>query len=286
MKLQVIRVTPELAERWLKNNGKNRSISIPHVKRLATAMLSGKWSLNGQTICFDESGRLLDGQHRLSAVVMSGVTVEMVIATDVVDERAFQTYDAIMLKRGAHHIAQMMGQATSVTKVTAAARVLLAWERANSYREFLNFFTSSTRPEAEPLPEEVAARAIEFSDEYHVIKEKLGPFFKKAKLKSAFIAHMSILSGIDPVSTDDFILKLRTGIFQDEKDPVFLLRERMIEGSGTAVTAKSDRKCVLGTLHLTTKAWNAHCRGKKLSLLRFCPNANESVPVPIGSPKK
>ena len=286
MKLQVVKVTPEIAARWLKNNGKNRSLSIAHVKRLAASMAAGRWSLNGQTISFDDQGRLLDGQHRLSAVVMSGVTVDMAIATDVIDERAFQTYDSIMLRRGAHQIAQMMGRVQNVTKVTAAARVLLARERANSYKDFLSFFTNATRPELEPLPEDVAARAVDFSEEYGVIKEKLGPFFKIAKIKSAFIAHLAILNAIDPVSTDSFILKLRTGIFNDEKDPVFLLRERMIHGNGTAVIAKSDRQNILGTLHLTTKAWNAHVQGKRLPFLRFSPAQNERVPVPVGSPKK
>ena len=42
-------------------------------------MQDGKWRLNGKTICFDSTGRLLNGQHRLSAVVRSGVTLTTVV---------------------------------------------------------------------------------------------------------------------------------------------------------------------------------------------------------------
>lgn len=42
-------------------------------------MQDGKWKLNGKTICFDRTGRLLNGQHRLSAVVRSGVSLTTVV---------------------------------------------------------------------------------------------------------------------------------------------------------------------------------------------------------------
>ena len=46
-------------------------------------MLAGRWEINGESISFDEQGRLRNGQHRLSAQVEAGVTLELVIVTDV-----------------------------------------------------------------------------------------------------------------------------------------------------------------------------------------------------------
>ena len=42
-------------------------------------MQNGEWKLNGKSICFDWNGRLLNGQHRLSAVVRSGVPLTTLV---------------------------------------------------------------------------------------------------------------------------------------------------------------------------------------------------------------
>lgn len=221
MRLNVVRVTPEIAERWLKNNGKNRKLSIVHAKKLAAVMAAGKWSLNGQTISFDDQGRLLDGQHRLTAIVLSGVPVDMAVATEVVDERAFQTYDAIQLKRGASQIARMMAPIKNATKVASAARIIMAWEAAATYSEFINYLAGSKM--IEPFPEDVAAKSVEINDEFNGMLDSLGMFHRDAKARSAWIAMVMILNRIDPVSTESFLHKLREGLFVDAYDPVKLL---------------------------------------------------------------
>lgn len=284
MRLNIVRVTPEIAERWLKNNGKNRKLSIVHAKKLAAVMAAGKWSLNGQTISFDDQGRLLDGQHRLTAVVLSGVPVDMAVATEVVDERAFQTYDAIQLKRGASQIARMMAPIKNATKVASAARIIMAWEAAATYHEFINYFAGSKM--IEPFPEDVAAKSVEINDEFNGTLDSLGMFHRDAKSRSAWVAMVMILNRIDPVSTESFLYKLREGLFVDASDPVKLLRDKMIKDGGYGGAARSDRHFVALQIHLTVKAWNAHIKGKTLPFLRFSPGQNETIPVPIGSPKK
>ncbi|MCG3181420.1 MAG: hypothetical protein BIFFINMI_03813 [Phycisphaerae bacterium] len=73
-----ITVTPSQATRWLDNqNNLNRPVIRAVVKRYARAMKAGQWRLTHQGIAFDPHGRLLDGQHRLWAVVEADVPVEM-----------------------------------------------------------------------------------------------------------------------------------------------------------------------------------------------------------------
>lgn len=284
MELQVVRVTPKLAERWLQNNGKNRNLSMHHAKRLAAQMSLGNWSLNGQTISFDEQGRLLDGQHRLTAIVLSGISVDMAVATDVTDDRAFQTYDAVQLKRGANQIAQMMSPIKNATKAASAARVIMAWEAASSYYDFIAHF--SGKKITDPFPEEIAAKTVEIAEEFNFVYDSLGSFTRDASIKSAWVAILIILKRIDPVMTSQFITKLREGLFTDTKDPVKMLRDRMIREGGSMGPASTDRQSVVISIHLTVKAWNAFISGKTLPFLRFSPGQNETIPVPIGSPKK
>ena len=79
MQSQIMEVTPSLAAEWLKSNNFNRNISHPTVARYASDMCNGKWKLTHQGIAFDGQGVLVDGQHRLSAVIKSGVTVPMMV---------------------------------------------------------------------------------------------------------------------------------------------------------------------------------------------------------------
>lgn len=83
MKAQTMMVTPEMANTWLENNTCNRKLDPKRVKLYKEAMMAGRWETNGESICFDESGRLRNGQHRLKAIVESGATLMLVVVTDV-----------------------------------------------------------------------------------------------------------------------------------------------------------------------------------------------------------
>ena len=72
-------ITPKEAQAYLDNNAKHRPIKEKKVAEYMAEMQDGKWRLNGKTICFDTTGRLLNGQHRLSAVVRSGVSLTTVV---------------------------------------------------------------------------------------------------------------------------------------------------------------------------------------------------------------
>lgn len=72
-------VTPKMAKEWLSNNPHNRKIKIPRSQRYAELMKKGQWSLTNEGIGIDKYGRLLDGQHRLQAIVLSETSQMMLI---------------------------------------------------------------------------------------------------------------------------------------------------------------------------------------------------------------
>jgi hypothetical protein len=77
-------VTPALAQEWLaKNTPTNRNVSMHTVQAYADEMKAGRWVLTHQGVAFNAFGELIDGQHRLKAVVMSGASVEMMVTTDL-----------------------------------------------------------------------------------------------------------------------------------------------------------------------------------------------------------
>jgi hypothetical protein len=90
----VAEITPELAKDILdKNNDGNRPLKKSHIKMLTTTLQRDEWMLNGESIAFSETGRLLDGQHRLSACVSSGKSFKTIVIKGIEDESAFGTID-------------------------------------------------------------------------------------------------------------------------------------------------------------------------------------------------
>lgn len=80
-------VTPFLATEMLKNNDGNRRIKMPSVYRYSQEMKSGRWKEDtGELIKISKTGKVLDGQHRLKAVIHSGVSVYFHIAYGLSDE--------------------------------------------------------------------------------------------------------------------------------------------------------------------------------------------------------
>ncbi len=80
-------VTPEQAAKWLAINDGNRRVRPGLVKYLSSQISSGEWMPDHpQPIAFSDAGRLIDGQHRLHAIIVAGVSVEARIEFGVPDK--------------------------------------------------------------------------------------------------------------------------------------------------------------------------------------------------------
>jgi hypothetical protein len=84
MKTKVEIITPKMAMDWLEHhNPKNRPISETTVQSYAQDMKNKRWLLTHQGIAFNEDGHLIDGQHRLWAIVMADVEIEMSVTRGI-----------------------------------------------------------------------------------------------------------------------------------------------------------------------------------------------------------
>ena len=77
---QMCMMTPEVADVWLREfNNHNRPLSASVVKTLASTIENGEWKLTHQGIAIDKDINLIDGQHRLAAIVSSDTTIPIMI---------------------------------------------------------------------------------------------------------------------------------------------------------------------------------------------------------------
>ena len=77
-------ITPSIAAAWLARNMNNRRPNQRIIDELAAAITAGLWHTTHQGIAFDELGQLIDGQHRLLAIVKAGVAEPFEIVPRVV----------------------------------------------------------------------------------------------------------------------------------------------------------------------------------------------------------
>ena len=88
-----VEITPELAKSIMEhNNIRNRNISLRNVEHLAAQIRNGSWYENPQPVVFSVCGRLLNGQHRLQAIVVAGIPAKMAIVLDA-DPATYEVMD-------------------------------------------------------------------------------------------------------------------------------------------------------------------------------------------------
>ena len=160
MQMMKMNVTPEMAKSWLGSvNVANRSISPQAVRKYADDMVNGAWRQTHQNaIAFYDDGMIADGQHRLAAVVASGVSVEMFVATGlprehsaVIDQgRPRSAADAIriasdgaMEKYTAYAVAIVRMVYAAEVQASASISVTRVWQLIEQMKDSIEYSCTS-----------------------------------------------------------------------------------------------------------------------------------------------
>lgn len=75
---EVVDVDPELAAIWLASNPNNREVNNAKVNDYCERMKRGEWMI-GDALMFDWNGRLVNGQHRLRAIIKYGKSIQFAV---------------------------------------------------------------------------------------------------------------------------------------------------------------------------------------------------------------
>lgn len=142
--IQTMVVTPEIAGSLLDHNNINRPLRQFHVSRIAAQIADGKWMFNGDTIKISDDGDVLDGQHRLWAILEAKQPVETIIVRGIQRE-AFSTIDAIRQARSGGDTIARMGAPRYRNNIAGALSWMLRWQRGvlETYRDPRNRIENS-----------------------------------------------------------------------------------------------------------------------------------------------
>ena len=250
--VQLLLVTPQMAQRWLENNISNRTIRMANVSRLALEIMEGRWICDPSLppVAFDTSGRLLNGQHRLHAVVRSGVAVQMYVATNV-SPSVMSVMDQ-GVSRQAGDVFKIKHGLTNPKDVAAA---VTAWYRWKHFPDLV--WQSHMIPSAQVLVD-IYEQDVDDWSEAVMLGNRLHKPTRMIKAAVAAVAfRVNTTSKSDPSVWFDFVNGLATGENLRKGDPRLALRSWALN-----VTSKwgGNQWAVVGL----TAGWNAYVDGRSL----------------------
>lgn len=149
MKPVFMTVTPQVAKEFLSKNTDNRHQRGWWVFCLAKAIKRGDWIPTHQGVAFSKSGKLIDGQHRLEAIVESNMPVEMLVVTDVRDD-AYKVLDN-GIKRTLSDLTGINVRTTEVCRILA--RLVYGGNSITSAEECLEIYNTGVGEVSDSLVE-------------------------------------------------------------------------------------------------------------------------------------
>lgn len=261
-KPEVVTLTPELAAGLLEHNGLNRPLSDVHVQRIANQIKTGKWQFNGDTIKVADTGDILDGQHRLWAVIEAKKPVETIVVYGV-KSTAFSTIDTLRRPRSGADVLALNGAHGYRMQMAQALMWLMRWQREclESWKAPQNKLENSdieTAYAAHPNIVRATQRAMQ-------LRSVANPSVM------AFLYY--ILANRDAALAERMMATLEDPAGVGVNDPFFRLRAYFTADA-------KRRKDALMTIALTFKAANAAKAGTKIQSLFWKSQGKAVEPFP------
>jgi hypothetical protein len=119
-----VEITPAMAEDFLKHNRKNRKLNETRIKAYASVMKRGEWFAINQGIAFDKAGNLLDGQHRLMAIIHANKPVIMLVVEGL-DSASQLVIDQPLVRRFHDQIGLQKGRHVTFQHIAAAKQMMV-----------------------------------------------------------------------------------------------------------------------------------------------------------------
>lgn len=254
--VELVKMTPASAKKLLESNESNRPLNRRALEKCFSAMDEGEWKFNGDTIKIGKSGRLLDGQHRLNAIVLSGKPATLLVVKNL-DDDVFDTIDTGK-NRSAGDVLSISGY-KNATVVASIGR----W-----YGYLNGLFKPSDTVTHHKIREIVEAHP----GMAHWATRYAGSKTVRSLLPAGALAVFYISSQKNGQELlDSFFDHFDTGTGINKTNPVYELRERMI-----SVRGKISKLPIQNIVAMVIKSVNAYVMGEKIVLLRH--GADEKMP--------
>lgn len=252
-------ITPAKAQKWLDERSNNRPLSEMYSKKIADSINAGEWEVNGETLKFDTANKLIDGQHRCLAVVITQQSIKSFV-TRGLNDCTFDTID-IGKKRTIGAIYSKNGE---VNANALAAAIAWLWRYKNGYIKEGRWANPRTKESISLLhANEEMRESVHFIGKHSKmippsIAVCLHFLFRKKSREDADVFFARLFDG--------------DGITKGNHTSGILLLKNTLTAN---MASTRERFAPTYTWAITVKAWNAFHGRKVLKSLRFSPGTEE-----------
>lgn len=260
-------VTPEMAATWLQPevNVGNRPLREGHVAMLAREMAEGRWQFNADPIRLSVKGRLVDGQHRLTAQLGAGLSLQHLVVTNLPDD--VQSTIDTGARRTAGDILGMQGLTHANT--LAAMAKLVADVDAHMNRQRM----------PKTAPSQVNAIIANNPTLLWVSQNELGHLPKRLGSLTVLGYCFARLHDVDPDACALFFHGLSHPYALGETSPIAALHRRLAHGKKLGTGIK-DRIQLVAMIFTAWNAWR-NDRPRKIAKVPQRDDGFVAVPEPV-----
>lgn len=255
-------VDVDTAQRWLETNAANRSIRDRQVNQYARDMAAGKWAFTGEPIKFAKDGRLLDGQHRLWAIVMAEVSLPLTVVRGLEDTA--QSYMDTGTARTAKDALSLNGERYAAA-LGAVARLAILLESEQQGTKLNNAVSH--------------AEIFEWIDEHPESRDAVARWHNRKReigLPGAVLSYCVYrFAQIDAPACDEFFRGLATHVNLPARSPILALSARLVKVRASR-TQVANGDYVL----LVFRTWNAWRMNRPMKQIKL-PQSGEQTPRPM-----
>lgn len=274
MRSEVETITPQRAHELIDGSveQRQRTLNKERVARLTRAIEKGQWQVTHQGIAIDTNGKVIDGNHRLHAIIAANTPVEILVSYDVAPE-AFHTIDTGKARTPGDSV-QIAGYGNA-NQVAAAARLMMAYDIAVDGRSALS--TTTRQLTTEDVLQELEGPRGDLIKQSLLDAGAIGAALGRNGIRSWMTAAIALIreSGASESLLQEFMDRLKDGVMLRPDSPILSLRRYLTGENGYWRIAQSYRPTagIQGTL----KAWNAYVNGESLNVIRYAVNAERIV---------
>lgn len=254
MKTEVRTITPAIAAEMLKRNTGNRKLNDTHVKDLSNQMINGNWLFDGQPIRATDGGAILDGQHRLNAVIKSGISQQFLIISGITQD-AFKVMDTGRL-RNAGDVLGIKGY-ENPGNIAATTRLIMT---------HLNGINGRARTDVKLSNTDILNFVENTPGIVDICKSSTKYYrgFNNVLPVSHIGAWRYIFNQKSVIGSKEFWSGVCFGLGLEDGSPMKVLRDVLIKDkmSKSSLSLREKKALIF-------KAWNAYRLDKKIKFLRW-----------------
>jgi len=120
-------IGPSLARTYLQTNLTNRKPRPRQVEILKRDLLAGAWRFTHQGVAFDASGNLMDGQHRLMAIIAADISIPDILVWRGIPAEAKEATDQSQGRTLAENLQLIDGEKNTASLCSLVNAIVRCW---------------------------------------------------------------------------------------------------------------------------------------------------------------